>query len=523
MSRSHIVGLLVIILLVSSGCWWVMNHSTTLGYDDAYISFRYAQNLVNGEGLVFNPGERVEGYSNLLYVLMLAPITRLVSEDAVYPAAVTLNALAIIVAAWTITRMPRGPSGTPWRWSAAFLVAANPLLWHAAWTAMETGIVVLGFVWLWWAVAHCADAKSKSNYIALVLAAVACVLIRADGFILAGIAVTFLAIKGQWKAFAAGIAAIGVTFGALTLWRMSYYGLPMPNTYYAKVSGALIDRLAFAWSMFSGARLDVMRPTVYICAGALIVCLLIAVANRRNPLRVITFEAWLAPLWICYWFYVGGDIFFHRFLVILVPLAAFIVAYRLAPYSGNRTLIVAIAAVMFYYPAMGHRILKDDIHYDTWIILGKHFKETFPGETIAVDAAGKMPYYSHLTAIDTLGLTDAHIAQVEADVFLPGHNKHDWDYVFDRNPAVITSWIGSLKLDLGEYMPRERYLEAGYKIAYVVYLRHGSAREGPFIDVRGMDEAEIAKLLVSGYDYAVLVRNDLADGLPALPPWDAHR
>ena len=44
---------------------------TCLGFDidDAYISFRYAQNLLDGHGLVFNPGDPVEGYSNLLWVL----------------------------------------------------------------------------------------------------------------------------------------------------------------------------------------------------------------------------------------------------------------------------------------------------------------------------------------------------------------------------------------------------------------------------------------------------------------------
>lgn len=40
--------------------------------DDAFISFRYARNLVEGHGLVFNPGERVEGYTNFLWVLELA-------------------------------------------------------------------------------------------------------------------------------------------------------------------------------------------------------------------------------------------------------------------------------------------------------------------------------------------------------------------------------------------------------------------------------------------------------------------
>src|SRR5262245_25291048 len=40
--------------------------------DDAWISFRYARNLLSGHGLVFNPGEPVEGYSNLLWVLLSA-------------------------------------------------------------------------------------------------------------------------------------------------------------------------------------------------------------------------------------------------------------------------------------------------------------------------------------------------------------------------------------------------------------------------------------------------------------------
>jgi arabinofuranosyltransferase len=39
--------------------------------DDAYISFRYAHNLAEGEGLVFNPGEYVEGYTNLLWTLLM--------------------------------------------------------------------------------------------------------------------------------------------------------------------------------------------------------------------------------------------------------------------------------------------------------------------------------------------------------------------------------------------------------------------------------------------------------------------
>jgi len=45
--------------------------------DDAFISFRYARNLVEGHGLVFNLGERVEGYTNLLWTLWIAVGLRL--------------------------------------------------------------------------------------------------------------------------------------------------------------------------------------------------------------------------------------------------------------------------------------------------------------------------------------------------------------------------------------------------------------------------------------------------------------
>ena len=45
--------------------------------DDAFISFRYARNLHDGLGLVFNAGEYVEGYTNLLWTLAMAAVLHL--------------------------------------------------------------------------------------------------------------------------------------------------------------------------------------------------------------------------------------------------------------------------------------------------------------------------------------------------------------------------------------------------------------------------------------------------------------
>ena len=40
--------------------------------DDAYITFRYARSLAEGKGPYWNPGERVEGYSNPVQMLLAA-------------------------------------------------------------------------------------------------------------------------------------------------------------------------------------------------------------------------------------------------------------------------------------------------------------------------------------------------------------------------------------------------------------------------------------------------------------------
>ena len=50
------------------------NHFLPFIADDALISLRYSQRLLAGQGLTWNPGERVEGYSNLLWVLCCAAI-----------------------------------------------------------------------------------------------------------------------------------------------------------------------------------------------------------------------------------------------------------------------------------------------------------------------------------------------------------------------------------------------------------------------------------------------------------------
>ncbi|MCL2825764.1 MAG: hypothetical protein FWD57_17365, partial [Polyangiaceae bacterium] len=62
--------------------------------DDAFISFRYARNLVMGHGLVFNPGERVEGYTNFLWTMLMVPAVAL--DISVGATAVVLGLVSMV-------------------------------------------------------------------------------------------------------------------------------------------------------------------------------------------------------------------------------------------------------------------------------------------------------------------------------------------------------------------------------------------------------------------------------------------
>src|SRR5512143_2971066 len=62
----------VFLLLAHSLFYWYALGGDAV--DDAYISFRYAQNAILGHGLVFNPGERVEGFTNFLWTALMIPL-----------------------------------------------------------------------------------------------------------------------------------------------------------------------------------------------------------------------------------------------------------------------------------------------------------------------------------------------------------------------------------------------------------------------------------------------------------------
>ena len=470
------------------------------GTDDAYISYRYARSLASGDGLTFNPGERVEGYSNLLYVLLIAPAFAIVPDSSVHAAAVVFNVICAAAALALFHRRLRARHGDRVAAMAALVFAACPALW--LWTAsgMETALVLLLQVALWGEVTAASPRSARPLAVVLVLMLLA----RADGFVGAGIAVVFLAATRDRRARAAALT-LACGMAALVAWRLAYYGHPLPNTYYAKVSGPILERIAGA--LRQGADLALYAGLLPYLA-LLAIAAVLAVRNRR-----LAYEPFFALCWLGFWIYVGGDVFAERFLVVLVPLGLAVVARIAADRPAAARIALAIALAWQLLPLAVDRRFRyaRGGKYDRWIALGRVLgAPEHRGKVLAVDAAGKIPYLSGLVTIDMLGLTDAHIGHAPAAAFRVGHSKHDPDYVLGRRPDLMATWIDD-GLDLRWGLDRARYEPAGYRLRWLASVRrYPPADPGPIVDVRGLDAAVVTDLVRRGWQYAVVERTSSA-------------
>jgi hypothetical protein len=454
--------------------------------DDAFISFRYADNLVRGHGLVFNLGERVEGFTNLAWTLWAALGLRLGLAAETWAGAWGIACFAATLAllahrGWAIAQAaPGAASGGPagmraagavWSLPAAALLGAI----HREWTVFATsGLETSAFTLLAFAgyllvcpVAGPGEpggARASPRRLAaagLVLALAS--LTRPDG-------VVFGAVCGVWVlagrdlrgalALAGGFAALWLP---VTIWRIAYYGDVFPNTYYAKsASVAWWSQGAFY------ARIYFVRYWPMVLA---VPCVALV-----RPRRAAALELALAAVYALYVMRVGGDFMFGRLLIPITPFLLLLLERGVGALLGRRPVVAAAAiaglgVALVAMPAAvagGHtrRGITDENHVYTvafprWAELGDtsgaELARLFDGLPISVGFFGlqaRLIYRSRVaTAIECeTGLTDAAIAHQE----LPargrvGHEKHaKLSYLVARRLDLLLTRDGAnevLRLD----------------------------------------------------------------------------
>jgi hypothetical protein len=483
------------------------------GLDDAYISYRYAENLVRGEGLVFNRGERVEGYSNFLYVLAMAPAFWVTDRDGVYFFSALLNLICALGALWLFSDYLRRSLGARAALAGSLLFALCLPLWAAVASGLETCLVLLISMAIWVCVERVAVNPTRGKTVTLAVLTVLSLLARVDGFLMPGIAILYLLLKRRIRPATVCALALFVSQGLYEFWRLAYYGALLPTSYYVKVVGPILVRLSYAGGEFINiAILEGLLPYVLILLLLVVESLYRVYKRRPESFCPFRFEILFAPLWMAYWFYIGGDHFGDRFLVILYPLGIFALLSSWEKISNPRIAVyglVLLAALQVASPCLTDpRFDFGAKTFDGLIGTGKFLGEKYPGRTLAVEALGKMPFFSGLYTHDMMGLADPVIAHmpVSGSSFEPGHLKFDPDYTLSRRPDLIALRIFPNR-DLACGLSRSKYERAGYHLEYLVDTVR-PAHPGPHIlEVGTLDESSIHRLIVAGFDLAILVKN----------------
>jgi len=323
----------VVALALAAICAIYLAHVSMYDFisDDAFIALRYARNLIQGHGLVFNPGERVEGFTTLLWVLLLA------------------------------------------------------------------GVGSLGMDLLAWS------------------------------------------------------RILGVRAG-LFLFRLLYFGDPLPNTYYAKAGAS--------WA-------QVKRGLVYLAEYTMdhesIGLMIVPVGYflLRGPRALRLLGAGVAAFW-CASIWVGGDgLPMYRFALAPLPILLVLQAVlleRVYRHSASRLFrshqlpkalllltVVVWGTVHVTPPAMGSHFVnyeyQKEVEVPRWKSVGLWLRENAAeGDGLAAVPIGAVSYYSGLIAYDMLGLTDRHIAHLDMPgmgLGWAGHEKHDGQYILGRRPTYL--------------------------------------------------------------------------------------
>jgi len=440
-------------------------------FDDAFISFRYAQNLADGHGIVWNTGEApTEGYTNLLLILVLAPFIALGFDPLLVVRILSFASLMGVVYLVYNEAIKQEDTDK----TTAFLIASILLLYPASveisLIGLETVIYALFLLLSLLAGNTFIYDQSTKSSIKFSLILFLTALIRPEVLMFYPILfMTYLFYKREerlpkFRPLMIGALWIVALILIYLSWKIIYFGDILPNPFYIKAANKTffspIGAESFFWfvtvyhlmvslSLFSfvvyykyidiGIRVTAHSRQVFLF-GLLFVLLNLLFFSHTDTLMDL-YGRFLYPL-IPILIYINIPILTKmiRFLtkrtekyILLVPMAflsfvLFVTPLNIVELSQRYSIAKSRKIIRYPYGALMHVEQK----------VGRTLA-TFPDikkVKIAFGDSGMIPYYSQALWLDLVGLNDSFIAKTK-DI-----NKI-LDYYFRWNPDLLI--MGGLK------------------------------------------------------------------------------
>jgi arabinofuranosyltransferase len=407
--------------------------------DDAFISFRYAENWVRGHGLVFNPGERVEGYTNFLWTLLMAVGIAAGLNPGQLSIVLTLASLvgAFAVCVLLARRLLAPGAPLPGLVAAAALAVSYTFASFGT-SGLET---VPAAVLVLWA----AERAEKGAFLFSGLLGILATLAHPDHSLLyAALGASVALVPGTLRERALRLVRYGAPFVGLFvpyyLARWAYYGDFFPNTYYAKN--------AHLFYFSQGLNYVAVCGLIAGLPGILPFALHGAIAYRRTVFG--RFFLLGVPLYALYVLKIGGDFMLGRLLCAVLPLIFLSAELSLRVLVERRlTWVAAVASVLMapvalpngliepyekyrhiadertFYALRSFSPLEVELRYTNEAReLKRAFARAPRKPTIGVGCIGIVGYLSGFPIMDNWGLANRAVAHMQVTKRArPGHEK----------------------------------------------------------------------------------------------------
>ena len=367
--------------------------------DDAFVTFRYAENIAAGHGFVFNIGDPpVEGYSNSLWLALLTGLFK--AGLPVYMSAKILGVLFFFIAAgiWLVIPLE---SDRRYRVLPAALFLAAPLTAFWAVSGLELGLYAAGLALYILAVL-------RGSYFSLLpLPLVALSRPEGPAIVLAAILLAWFSrekTRRIKRLLGANLLILVVTTAALVVFRLVVFGYPMPNTYYAKIGASHTGLLElgkhllyflpltvlFIWGMVYSIKRRKEAPGLFLCGGLFIVqavisCMVSGVMN-----------------------------FNFRYLIVFLPAFLVVAVFALSRFSDGwqRRVLLVVSVAAVFVPIVP---IEATVAREKKIIAAQDDLIFFinwesPDIRISLTDVGRIPYYTSAGYNDIWGLVSADIA-----------------------------------------------------------------------------------------------------------------
>ena len=412
---------LILVLLSAVSTQYIFYHSSMFGnasYDDVYFGYRYAENVANGNGFVYNIGEQVEGYSSFLHIVILAAFfkIKITNIEVIASYFTILCSLAVLLVAYLIAqRIHIKPL-----YILIGLFGLSISAPYAAWSVSGMDTLFYTFISLTAIYIYLCENGSTIRVFTSSLLFSLTALTRYEGaflFCIIGLIELWKVQKGNEKLqnLIFRIGVFSVVFLPWFIWKIVYYNSIFPNT-------LLVKRIIPYYTVNPSAVVSFFVHYYGIAVIFAFIGIMYMLLKREKLHLILLFWLFFVISLSCF---ISPYSYLNRFSINILPIifiCASIGLEKMIHYFRSNSSLAILIVIIFtggiiisglngnFIVSKAFESFDSDqnarIHIGKWL-----YKNSSNDSSIIADNSGAIGYYSRRKTIDYAGLTSSELLQ----------------------------------------------------------------------------------------------------------------